>query len=146
MPGVVPRFQHAVSPTYTAGAFIVGGMLVEGTDTGTVVPATAASTRVLGVASKDARPGPRAGVTTTNADGFPQFDSSMITDEVAIWKVGEFGLTFAANARFGQRLVAAANGQVTPAPAGAPADQIVGTCTEPGGVVANAKGLARLGL
>ena len=43
---------------------------------------------------------------------------------------GEYPVTYAAAANIGQKLLAAANGQVTPAGVGPAADQVVGYCTQ----------------
>jgi len=150
MSGIVPRFQHSGSPTYAVVEAVKGGQLVEGRTNGVGV-AAAGSFKVLGVASRDAKVagqyGMPQGSTSDNVDGFPVFDSSGIGGVVAVWKTGEFELKYAANANFGDKLIAAANGTVTPAGATPDARSIVGTCTEPGGVTVSTKatGLVRLG-
>jgi hypothetical protein len=55
----------------------------------------------------------------------------------------EAPVTYAANTTFGQKLIAAAAGKVTPAGATPDARTIVGTCAEEAGVLANAVGLMR---
>jgi hypothetical protein len=55
-------------------------------------------------------------------------------------------VTYAGAATFGQLLIAAANGQVTPAGAAPDVRTIVGRCTAPAGVGAGAVGLIRLGI
>lgn len=136
MSGVPYTLQHGPD-TVEVSAAVTGGMLVEvdGT-TGKVKPAAANSTDVIGVVANDANP---AGTDTdTNyANQRPH---------VAVYYAPvDIKVTYAGAGTFGQKLVAAANGQVTPYTAGTSTfDQIVGICTEPGGVAAGAKGRMRL--
>ena len=53
-------------------------------------------------------------------------------------------MVYAAAANFGDALICAANGQVTPAGATPDARQIVGKCTAPNGVGIGAVGLMRI--
>lgn len=152
MAGVVPKF---VSGPITAkvAETIKGGQLVEARAGGLVGVAAAASVKVLGVATKDARL-PVSG-ETTDAFGNVTLDVSQITEYVSIGVEGVYPVTYSANASFGDLLVATANGQVAPlAAAGAAYVQaeanatrgIVGRCWEPNGVViaTNAVGLAKI--
>lgn len=128
------------APTYSppTGVVLKGGQLVEGTATpGRVQPAGAGSTLYLGVARTDCiAPEDVNGLPTTGPDGRPVTALYSAPTTVSLVTNGEeCRVTYAANAAFGQRLVAAANGQVTPAGAAPDARQIVGICTEPGGVV-----------
>lgn len=84
--------------------------------------AGSAATNVLGVALIDAAP-----YTPVQASPVAAFPAA---DRVTIGAHGEFPVTYAANATIGQKLLAAANGQVTPAGAGPAADQVVGYCTQ----------------
>lgn len=145
MPGVVPKFVGGPI-TYKVKGTVHGGRLVEGqvpdVDGGIIAEAAAGSTKVLGVATKDAR----KAVAPTSADAFgnPVTDLTQVTDEVAVGKGGVYPVTYAANAAFGDKLIAAANGTVTPAGATPDARTIVGECREPLGVVVatNTVGLA----
>ena len=49
-----PKYNFGQNPTYTAGGTITGGQLVYLSGDGTCAATTAASTNVLGVASRDA--------------------------------------------------------------------------------------------
>jgi hypothetical protein len=132
MSAVLPRFT-AGPRTYDVVEAVTGGQLVEARTNGVGV-AGAASVKVLGIAMKDAT---NAAPATTNADPTPS------TCPVAY--EGEFVVTYAAAANFGDRLKAAATGQVTPMVLGTDADHLcIGTCTEEAGVGAGATGLARI--
>lgn len=142
MPGVIPRFKTGPI-TYQVAEAVKGGQLVEARAASKIGVAAAGSFKVLGVATKDARP-PQSGASV-DADGFPVQSLVEITDNTAVDDNGWYPLTYAANAAFGDALIAAANGQVTPAGAAPDARSIVGYCAEPAGVVAGAVGLTRLG-
>lgn len=143
--------------TYTPAEVITGGQLVEGRATPAIVAgigasgarvgvAAAASTKVLGVALTDAQP-PEAVVTTaTTVNGRPQLAAFVLPVVVPVAYSGdEVPVTYAATAAFGDPLIAAANGQVTPAGATPDARTIVGRCTNPGGVAAGGTvGLMRI--
>lgn len=145
MPGVVPKFVGGPI-TYKVKATVRGGRLVEAAaadaDGGVIQEAAAGSVLVLGIATKDAR----KAVAATTLDGFgnPITDVTQVTDEVAVGKGGVYPVTYAANASFGAKLIAAANGTVTPAGATPDARTIVGECREPLNVVVgtNPVGLA----
>lgn len=135
MGSVIYALQHGPD-TFEVNVAVTGGMLVEpDAATGKVKPATAGSLKVLGVAAADANP---AGTdTATNfANARPH---------VAVYYAPvDVKVTYTGAATFGAKLIAAANGQVTPAGATPDAASIVGICTEPGGVAAGAKGRIRL--
>lgn len=142
MSGVVP--VHECGPiTYSVAAtkVVTGGQLVEAVAGGTVQPAAANSTKVLGVATRDARAadGGDSGNTTY---GQPFVDTSYPPPRVAVAHEGTWKLTYAAAANFGDRLVAAANGQVTVynSAGGNTPDMIIGQCRERGNVAAGATG------
>ena len=135
MSGVHYTLQHGPD-TFEVNVPVTGGMLVEpdGT-TGRVKPATAGSLKVLGVAATDAKP---AGSDTP-------LDFTVARPHVAVYySPVDIKVTYTNAATFGAKLIAAANGQVTPAGATPDAASIVGICTEPGGVAAGAKGRIRL--
>lgn len=145
MSGVTPRYQGGGPVTYQTVETIVGGQLVEARTGGLVGVAAAGSIKCLGIATKDATP--TVAGTGTDAYGNPTVAIQYVTNTVAvggtpaIWPV-----TYAANAAFGDALIVAANGTVTPAGAAPDARTVVGRCVEPNGVVVgtNAVGLAKL--
>lgn len=148
MPGIPVVFKHG-QRTYTPAdnATIVGGQLVEAVAGGRIQKAAAGSVKVLGVALNDAiAPEDLVTTGTTGADGRPVVSTAILPQNVAVVSNGaEVRVTYAANAAFGDKLIAAANGTVTPAGATPDARTIVGICTEPAGVTVstNAVGLIR---
>ena len=126
------------------GTTITGGQLVEGRAGGRIGVAAAGSTKVLGVAITDAI-SPEALVTTPAVvNGRPTLTAAALPQNVGVVSNGiEVPVTYAAAAAFGDPLVAAANGQVTPAGATPDARTIVGKCTALAGVAAGAVGLMR---
>lgn len=122
--------------TYEVSTTTVGGQLVmvDGV-TGKIKPTTGVVNTVLGVALTDAVP---AGSGSNLA-----FGTAPKTTSVA-YGPSTVVLTAAANIAFGQLVVAAAAGQVTPG--STPTyDQIVGRCVEPAGIVSGSTGRIRLG-
>lgn len=108
---------------------------------GMVRPWSAGSVTCLGVARTQAAP---AGSNAMN-------NFAPVPRTTAAQYTGDIRVVYAAAAAWGDLLVAAANGQVTPY--AAPADvtpstynQIIGRCSEPSGVTAGATGRARLAL
>lgn len=146
MAGINPKFEKG-PVSYQVVEAVKGGQLVEARASSKIGVAAAGSATVLGVAQTDAKPS----VTTsgTDSDGNITFDlgQAVYTDYVAVLKVGEVPVTYAANCSFGVLLKAAASGQVTPWVSGTDSPGlIVGRCTEPGGVVIATKptGLMRI--
>jgi len=145
MPGI-PQVTQGGPKTFVPAdnAFVRGGRLVEATAGGRIQEAGAASVRVLGVALTDAiAPEDVNTTTTTDATGRPVTPLLSLPTSVAVAYGGtEVPVTYAADALFGQKLIAAANGTVTP---GVVAGQVVGVCTEPLGVTVatNPVGLMR---
>ena len=95
----LPIYKPGQAVTLKASAAITGGQLVEVTGSGTVGPAAAASTKVVGVAGFDAA----------------------INDNVTIYAGGVQHVTAASAVAAGDSIQAAANGQVatgTTAPLG----------------------------
>ncbi|MGW1676027.1 hypothetical protein [Saccharopolyspora sp. NPDC002376] len=135
MPGVVPRQQHGPD-TLEVSENVNGGQLVVPSTGGKVKPAGAGAINVLGVALDDARP---AGSAPTNP-----INTAWPHSEVAVAYGVDIRVTYNAAAKFGDLLVTAAGGQVAPVDETATFDQIVGRCTEPGGVSAGAVGRARI--
>lgn len=123
--------------TYTpaADATITGMQLVEARAASRVGVAAAGSVKVLGVALNDAI-GPELLVTTpTTVNGHSVLNAVVLPTAVAVADSGiEVPVIYAAAAAFGDKLIAAALGKVTPAGATPDARTIVGTCTEPAGI------------
>lgn len=145
MSGVTPRYQGGAPITYTVVETIVGGQLVEARTGGVVGVAAAGSLKCVGVATKDATP--TVSGTGTDAFGNPTFAVAYVDNLVATGGGDAvYSVTYAANAAFGDRLICAANGTVTPAGAAPDARTVIGYCAEPNGVVigTNAVGLAKI--
>lgn len=119
--------------TYTAAEAIVGGQIVERRSGSRLVGVAGAGSLVaVGVARHDV-PATRVSVQGPQVgDG----GELLVADDVVI------RVTFAASATEGQKLVCAANGQVTPAGATPDARTIIGTAFE--AVASGAVGLARI--
>lgn len=145
MPGI-PQVTKGGPKTFIPAdnAFIRGGRVVEAVAGGRIQEAGAASVVALGVALTDAiAPEDVNTQATTDAQGRPVLNTVVLPTSVAVAYGGtEVPVTYAANAAFGQKLICAANGTVTP---GTTAGQVVGICTEPGGVTvaSNPVGLMR---
>jgi hypothetical protein len=141
MTAVLPHYKQGPA-NYQVSALIFGGQLVEnttqtaGTTDLTVKPAVVSSVHCLGVAGKDAN------VLTTqtgapNTYGQPQIDISVLDDYTAVYYGGvDIWVWYSAACTPGIKLLCTANGTVGPAGAGPAADQVVGICTNPGGVAA----------
>lgn len=144
MSGIVPRYNVDAAVTYVVkpGQTVTGGLLVEATTTG-VQAASAGSTKVLGVATKDAIGTPSDGTGTTSYGAF-SFDTSGPQNLVAVAH-GHFVVAYSAAATFGAKLKATAAGTVAPWVSGTDAaDLIVGVCSEAAGVGAAGNFLARI--
>jgi len=138
----------AVKPHYVSGpaslqvsTLIFGGQLVEyttqtaGTTDLTVKPAVASSKAVLGVAGKDANV-LAAQTGTVNTYGATGIDISVLDDFTSVYYGGvDIFVWYAGACAPGVLLVAGANGTVLTVGAGT-FDQVIGRCTQPGGVVA----------
>ncbi len=131
--------------TYTPVEPILGGQLVEARAAGRIGVAAVGSLKVLGVALTDAQsPDAFTGLTTTGTDGRPLLNAAVLPTVVAVAYGGiETKVVYAAAATFGDSLIAAAAGQVTPAGLNPDARTIVGRCTAPNGVALGAVGLMR---
>lgn len=140
--------------TYTPAEPITGGQLVEARAAGRIGVAAAGSLKVLGVALTDAT-NPEAIVTNaTVVNGRTVLNTALLPPLVAVAYAGiEVPVKYAVAAAFGDKLAAAASGQVRPFNATDPdatgpliadvASAIVGICTAPAGVAAGATGLMR---
>lgn len=127
MPEIPIRRKHG-GRSYPAAETIVGGQLVEGRAASKAGVAAAGSFKVLGVARNDAV----AALVTEPVNGI--LDTAPTGTRVGVEKNVEVPVKYAAAAAFGDKLVAASNGRVTPAGATPDARTIVGECTELGGV------------
>lgn len=141
MTAVLPHYKLGGPANYQVATLIYGGQFVmannatPGTTDLTVKVATSAATTVLGVAGTDAN------VVTTqtgaaNSYGQPLIDISVLTDYAAVYYGGwDIWVWYVGQASAGQKLlIGATGGAVTGAGAGPAADQVVGVCTQPGGV------------
>jgi hypothetical protein len=143
----VPMFRKTGPRTYTPAdnATIRGGRVVEAVAGGRIQEAGAGSVKALGVALTDAiAPEDQVNGPTTGGDGRPITALYSAPVNVGVADRGiELKVTYAANANFGDKLICAANGTVTPAGATPDARTIVGYCSEPAGVTVstNARGL-----
>lgn len=123
--------------TYTPAdnAVITGGHLVEAVGTDRVQLASAASVKTLGIAVIDGIAPEDLVLTPTVVAGRSVLNTAVLPTHVSVVYGGmEAPCEYAAAAAFGDPLVAAANGRVTPAGATPDARTIVGRCTQPGGV------------
>ena len=145
MPGIVQVTQGGPK-TFIPAENILGGQLVEARTGGRIGVAAADSTKVLGVALTDAlAPESFPPANTTDVLGRVVVSAVPIPTSVAVAYAGtEVKVKYSAAAVFGDRLVATAAGTVAPAAATPDARMIVGICTAPAGVAANATGLTRL--
>lgn len=137
MPGALPHFKTGPA-NYQVSTLIFGGQLVEPTTPGsttdfTVKPAGAASVICLGVAGGDAN----VIATQTgspNTYGQPLIDISVLSDYTAVYYGGiDIPVWYSATATQGQLLMVGANGTVVPF-SGTTYSQIIGRCTQMGGV------------
>jgi hypothetical protein len=124
----IPIRRKTGAKSYVAAEAIVGGQLVEGRTASKAGVAAAGSVKVLGVAGNDAV----ATLVTEPVNGV--LDTAPLGTRVHVEHAVEAPVKYAAVAAFGDKLIAASNGRVTPAGANPDARTIVGECTEPGGV------------
>lgn len=147
MPGT-PQVTKTGPRTYTPAdnELVTGGHLVEGKTGGRIGLATAGSAKVLGVALGDASAPEDQVLAPTIVGGRSVLNAVIAATEVAVAYGGvEVKVEYAAAAAFGDLLVAASNGRVTPAGATPDARTIVGRCTEPAGITAAGQyGLTRV--
>lgn len=134
--------------TPAVGVTVKGGQFVEQRNDGRIQPAGAASIRTVGVALTDGMaPEDVNTAATLNAFGRPVIVAVPVPTAVAVaYDATEVYVTASAAVLPGQRVICAANGQVTPAAAGPAADQVVGICTDPAGIAAAAIGRVRITL
>jgi hypothetical protein len=142
--GIVPQYQTGpVTFTVLASAVVTAGQMVDPGAGGTIQAAGAGSNVCLGVATTTA-----VGASVSQATTVPDVPVSVnlmpLPPYTAVANRGVYPVTFAATATFGQRLICAASGQVTPAGATPDARQVVGICYSPGGVTSGNVGLILL--
>jgi hypothetical protein len=148
----IPQVTRTGPRTYVpaTGTPVTAGQVVEAHPTvpGRIRPAAAGSTRVLGVALQDAIAPEDLSTAATTVNGRPVLNTAVLPQNVAVAYAGtEVTCTFAAAANFGDALITAANGQVTPAGPTPDARTIVGRCASPNNVAgAGQVGLVRLGI
>lgn len=145
----IPQVTRTGPRTYVpaSGVSVLAGQVVEARAGGRIGPAAAGSLVVLGVALQDAIAPEDLVTTATTVAQRSVLNTAVLPQNVAVaYGNVETLVTYAAAATFGQLLVAAANGQVTPAGAAPDARTIIGRCTAPAGVGAGAVGLIRLGI
>lgn len=143
MSGVPIKFKTGPE-TYNPVELILGGQLVEARAAGRVGVAGAGSTKVLGVAVTDATSRDLISTEPATVNGRPTLTAALLPVVVGVACAGDtVPVTYAAAAAFGDKLIAASNGRVTPAGATPDARTIVGVCNSPAGVAANAVGLMR---
>ncbi|WP_027500413.1 hypothetical protein [Rhodococcus sp. UNC363MFTsu5.1] len=140
----IPQVTKAGPKSFTPAELILGGQLVEARAASRIGVAAAGSTKVLGVALTDAQNPDTFTGEPVLVNGRPVLNAAVLPGVVAVAYGGiETPVVYAAAAVFGDRLIAAAGGKVTPAGATPDARTIVGICTAPTGVAANATGLMR---
>jgi hypothetical protein len=141
MSAVLPHYKMGPA-NLQANTLIYGGQLVQfnsvanpSTDL-TVIPSTAASVRILGVAGTDAAPiATQTGAA--NSYGQPLIDISVLTDYLPVYYGhADIWVWYSGAVVQGNLVIGGANGTVVTAGAGPAADQVVGKCTHPGGVSA----------
>lgn len=146
MPGIV-QVRKGGPGTYVpaSGVAVTAGQVVEARAGGRIGPAAAASLVALGVALQDAIAPEDLVTTAATVGGRAVLNTAVLPQNVAVVQDPgvEVPVVYAAAASFGQFLICAANGQVTPAGAAPDARTIVGKCTAPAGVGAGATGLMK---
>lgn len=125
---------------------VVGGHIVEARAAGRIGHAAAGSVKWLGVAIADATAIEDAVYTPVTVNGRSVLNTALGATEVGVAYSGvETKVEYAAPAAFGDALVCASGGRVTPAGATPDARTIVGKCTAPAGVSgAGVYGLTRI--
>lgn len=141
MSAVLPHYKSGPA-NFQANTLIYGGQLVQYNATAnpttdlTVVPSGAASVRILGVAGNDAAP-IAAQTGAANTYGQPIIDISVLPDYLSVYYGGvDIWAWYSGAVVQGNLVIGGANGTLVTAGAGPAADQVVGKCTQPGGVAA----------
>lgn len=146
MPGI-PQVRKGgpITCTPAAGVSITAGQVVEARAGGRIGPAAAGSLVALGVAIQDAIAPEDLVTQATTVGGRAVLNTAVLPQNVSVVcdPGTEVPVVYAAAATWGQFLVAAANGQVTPAAAAADPRTIIGKCAAPAGVGAGSTGLMK---
>lgn len=140
----IPQVRKTGPRTYVPAELIAGGQVVEARAASRVGVAAAGSFKTLGVAVTDGINPEAFTSTPAVVNGVSVLDANQLPGYVVLADSGiEVPVKYNAAAAFGDRLIAAALGTVTPAGVTPDARTIVAVCTEPAGVAAGAIGLAR---
>lgn len=147
MAGIKPVLEQGPL-SFSANVNINGGQLVEpdGSAPGFIKPATAATTKCLGVAIGDASGLPAPSKSSTDAWGNPVYMAQQPPNEVAVAWRGVWRLVAQGAIAFGDYVIVGsvagtvASGTATPNPL-----QVVGRCVDPAGIADGARGKVLLG-
>lgn len=139
MPGRMIKWEKG-PVTRQVNTAVVGGDVVQVRTDGKIEKAAAGSFTVIGVALADAAPAASGEGTTSY--GAPVLDISLPGDRVAVARGCWVKVSYAAAASDGAKLIAAANGTVTPAGAAPDARSVIGECAQVGGMAGAGVGLA----
>lgn len=136
--------QGPLTFTPADNSVIAGGDVVIAATGGRCAVAGAAALNVVGIALNDAI-APEDVVTAPSGTPPVTFAGPQVT-KVAVAYGGMVvdGVTYTADTAEGVALIAAANGDVSPAGATPDARTIIGWCAEPGGVVVGTKATGRV--
>lgn len=149
MSGVLPVYERGpITFPVLASVIITGGQMVEYDATnggGAVRPAGAGSVTCIGVALDDAV-GPSVSQGSTDPLSNAITSLTQYPNYVSVALMGVFRVTYAAACNFGELVICAANGQVTPYVAGTSTyDEIVGRCIDMNVTGASVTGLTVIG-
>lgn len=146
MAGSIPVFEHGPI-TYEVEEPIAGGALVEARDSGKIGLAAADSTRVLGVATKDAVPAnTQQNLKSTVFTGRPDVvNLSPTGDHVAVARNAFHRLNYLDDVKFGQPVVSGGDGTVKAAATGVTCDKYVGYCADPKGASTGSTAITYIG-
>jgi hypothetical protein len=147
MAGIRP-VQEQGPLSFSANVNINGGQLVEpdAGNPGFIKPATAATTKCLGVAISDASGLPTPNQSGADAWGNPTYNAHQPPNEVAVAYRGVWRLTAQGAIPFGAYVIVGtvagtvADGGATPNPL-----QVVGRCVDPKGIADTVRGKILLG-
>lgn len=128
MSPAIPQVRQTGPKSYPVAETVLGGQLVEGRVASKIGVAAAGTFKCLGVAIDDAV----ATLVTDPVNGV--LNTGPLPTRAAVARGIEAPVKYAAAAAFGDKLIAASLGRVTPAGATPDARTIVGECTELAGV------------
>lgn len=138
----VNKTRKGHDDVYEAVAVVNGGNLVVPVAGATnasvqgIEPAGDAAVNVLGVAARRAEPVADQSLATTDGDGYPVAFPNPVNELTTVYKQAVLDVVYTAAAvGFGEKLAAAANGEVRKFVAGTdPVDAMVGECRVVGGM------------